>query len=67
MMVMLEMISGPFQTIVFTEESRRTQSRFVRAERRVVSFSTAIYRRNQDYKYILGCNGGIQYRRLLKR
>ena len=38
--------------------SRGTQSQTVRAERRIISYSTEIYRRHQDYRYIVGCNAG---------
>ena len=64
MMVKLGMMSGPFQAISFTV---RTQSQTVRPERRVISYSTEIYRRYQDYVHILGCNVGEKHRSLLDR
>ena len=57
MMVMLEMISGPFQAI-FLPSSRGTQSQTVRAENRIISYSMEIYRRHQDNRYILRCDAG---------
>ena len=38
--------------------SRGTQSRIVRAERRIISCSTEIYRGHQNNRYILGCIAG---------
>ena len=38
--------------------SRGTQSQTVRAERRIISYSTEIHRSDQDFRYIQGCNAG---------
>ena len=38
--------------------SRGTQSQTVHAERRIISYSTEIYRRYQKYSHITGCNAG---------
>ena len=38
--------------------SRGAQSQTVRAERSITPYSTEIYRRDQDYKCIIGCNVG---------
>ena len=40
------------------QSSRGTQSQTVRAERRIISYSSEIYRRYQDYRYIFTCNAG---------
>ena len=53
-------ISGHF----YLPSSRGTQSQTVRTERRIISSST---RRDQDFKYILACNTGENFRRLLER
>ena len=50
-----------------TPPSRGTQSKTVRAERRIISCSTEIHRRYQDYRYILGCDAGEKHRWLLER
>ena len=39
----------------------------VRAERSIISYSPEMYRLYQAHKYILGCNAGAKYRRLLER
>ena len=57
MMVKPKAISGPFQTISFTVITWNL-SQTARAERRIISYSTEIYRRYQVYRYILGCNVG---------
>ena len=57
-MVKLGMISGPFQAIFCLPSSRGAQSQTVRAERSITPYSTEIHRRDQDYKYIIGCNVG---------
>ena len=60
------MISGPCQAI-YLPSSRGTQSQTARAERRIIPCSSEIHRRDQSYKYILGCNAGEKYRWLLER
>ena len=42
----------------WTSGSRGTQSQTLRAARGIISYSTELYRRYQDYRYILGCNVG---------
>ena len=41
-----------------TVKLSRGESQTLRAERRITSYSTEIYRRYQDYRYILGCDVG---------
>ena len=38
--------------------SRGTHRQTVRAERGIIPYSTEIHRRDQSYKYIIGCNAG---------
>ena len=66
MMVTQGMISEPFQATLFLPSSRWIQCQTVRAERSI-PYSTDIFRRDQRYKYIFGCNAGEKYRRLLER
>ena len=42
----------------YSPSSRRTWSQTLRAERRIISYSTEICRRYQNYRYILWCNAG---------
>ena len=46
--------------------SRWTESQTVRAERWIISNSTTIHLRGQDYKYDLGCDAWTPHRRLLE-
>ena len=45
----------------YLPSSRGTQSQTVRAERRIISYSTEIYRRCQKYRQILGCTVGEKH------
>ena len=65
-MVKLEMISGPFQAILFAVIAWNPETN-CRAERRIISHSTEIYWRDKGYKYIHGCNVGEKHRRPLER
>ena len=66
MMVKPGMISGPFHAIFYLPSSHGTQSQTVRAERRIISYSTEIYRRYQDYRYILRWNAGEEHQWLFE-
>ena len=52
---------------IHLSSSRCTTSQTVHAERRNMSDSDEIHRRYQNDSYILGCNGGETYWRLLER
>ena len=56
-MVKQEMISAPFQAILFTVITWNPEST-VRVERSVIPYSTEIHRRDQGNEYIVGCNAG---------
>ena len=49
----------------YLPSSRGIQSQTIRAERRIISYSSEMYRRYQDYRYVLRCNVGEEHRWLL--
>ena len=61
-----EMISGPFQGTLFTVITLNPESNCTCRERSVIPNSTEIYRRDQGYGYVTGCNAGEEYRRSLE-
>ena len=63
-MVKQEMISGPFQE-PHLPSPRWTESQTVRAERSIILNSTEIFRRDQGYKNVTGCNAGEKHRRFI--
>ena len=52
-------------TQFYLPSSRGTQSQTVRVERSIISYSTEIHRRDEDYKHDPGCHAVKKYRRLL--
>ena len=67
MMRKLKMISGVLREIFHLSPSSGTQSQTVRAERRIISYSVEVHRRDQNNMYITGRFVGQIFLRLLER